>query len=92
MRALSSLCPRITQGSLLLFNKCLLLNVEAVKKYNSFSEMLQAEIISNVLPGISSIEEGVKVQEILYGGKGKVLWSPSNICFKAISSALHNYD
>jgi len=57
---------RITQGSLLLFNKCLLLNVEAVRKYSSFSEMLQAEIISNVLPGISSIEEGVKVYRTFY--------------------------
>ncbi|XP_062197837.1 uncharacterized protein LOC133900656 isoform X2 [Phragmites australis] len=57
---------RITQGSLLLFNKCLLLNVEAVRKYSSFSEMLQAEIISNLLPGISSIEEGVKVYRKFY--------------------------
>ncbi|KAK8447606.1 hypothetical protein SEVIR_8G106200v4 [Setaria viridis] len=57
---------RITQGSLLLFNKCLMLNVEAVRKYSSFSEMLQAETISNVLPGISSIEEGVKVYRKFY--------------------------
>ncbi|KAL6660696.1 hypothetical protein ACP70R_001731 [Stipagrostis hirtigluma subsp. patula] len=57
---------RIAHGSLLLFNKCLLLNVEAVRKYSSFSEMLQAEIISNVLPGISSIEEGVKVYRKFY--------------------------
>ncbi|CAD6207605.1 unnamed protein product [Miscanthus lutarioriparius] len=60
---------RITQGSLLLFNKCLLLNVEAVRKYSSFSEMLQAEIISNVLPGISSIVEGVKVYRKFYTEK-----------------------
>ncbi|KAG0546724.1 hypothetical protein BDA96_01G018400 [Sorghum bicolor] len=57
---------RITQGSLLLFNKCLLLNIEAVRKYSSFSEMLEAEIISNVLPGISSIVEGVKVYRKFY--------------------------
>ncbi|VAI02660.1 uncharacterized protein LOC119295154 isoform X1 [Triticum dicoccoides] len=57
---------RITQGSLLLFNKCLLLEVEAVRKYSSFSEMLQTETISNVLPGISSIEEGVKVYRKFY--------------------------
>ncbi|KAL6662336.1 hypothetical protein ACP70R_000195 [Stipagrostis hirtigluma subsp. patula] len=59
---------RIAHGSLLLFNKCLLLNVEAVRKYSSFSEMLQAEMISNVLPGISSIEEGhgVKVYRKFY--------------------------
>ncbi|WVZ52899.1 hypothetical protein U9M48_003902 [Paspalum notatum var. saurae] len=56
----------ITQGSLLLFNKCLLLNVMAVRKYGSFGEMLQAEIISNVLPGILSIEEGVKVYRKFY--------------------------
>jgi hypothetical protein len=31
---------------------------QAVRNYSSFSEMLQAETISNVLPGISSIEEG----------------------------------
>uniref|UniRef100_A0ACD6A2K0 Uncharacterized protein n=1 Tax=Avena sativa TaxID=4498 RepID=A0ACD6A2K0_AVESA len=57
---------RITQGSSLLFNKCLLLDVEAVRKYISFSEMLQAETISNVVPGISSIEEGVKVYRKFY--------------------------
>uniref|UniRef100_A0A0E0MEJ8 ASCH domain-containing protein n=1 Tax=Oryza punctata TaxID=4537 RepID=A0A0E0MEJ8_ORYPU len=70
---------RIAEGSLLLFNKCLLLNVQVilfsvsyhyphirmrtfwlleVRKYASFSEMLQAEMISEVLPGISSIEQG----------------------------------
>ncbi|XP_047091639.1 uncharacterized protein LOC124703474 isoform X1 [Lolium rigidum] len=57
---------RITQGSLLIFNKCLLLDVEAIRNYSSFSEMLQAETISNVLPGISSIEEGVKVYRKFY--------------------------
>ncbi|OEL37402.1 hypothetical protein BAE44_0001578 [Dichanthelium oligosanthes] len=40
--------------------------LKGVRKYSSFSEMLQAEIISNVLPGISSIEEGVKVYRKFY--------------------------
>ncbi|KAL5204113.1 hypothetical protein ABZP36_008984 [Zizania latifolia] len=57
---------RITQGSLLLFNKCLLLNVQAVTQYGSFCEMLQAEMTSKVLPGIPSIEEGVKVYRKFY--------------------------
>ncbi|XP_024319363.1 uncharacterized protein LOC100838225 isoform X3 [Brachypodium distachyon] len=57
---------RITQGSWLLFNKCLLLEVEAVRKYSSFLEMLQEEMISNVLPGILSIEDGVKVYRKFY--------------------------
>ncbi|EEE51942.1 hypothetical protein OsJ_33576 [Oryza sativa Japonica Group] len=57
---------RIAEGSLLLFNKCLLLNVQAIRKYASFSEMLQAEMISEVLPGISSIEQGVGVYRKFY--------------------------
>ncbi|XP_040384623.1 uncharacterized protein LOC102706508 isoform X2 [Oryza brachyantha] len=57
---------RIAKGSLLLFNKCLLLNVQAVRKYGSFSEMLQSEMISEVLPGISSIEQGVEVYRKFY--------------------------
>uniref|UniRef100_A0A0D9XR28 ASCH domain-containing protein n=1 Tax=Leersia perrieri TaxID=77586 RepID=A0A0D9XR28_9ORYZ len=57
---------RIAEGSLLLFNKCLLLNVQAVRKYGSFSEMLRTEMISEVLPGISSIEEGVGVYRKFY--------------------------
>ncbi|XP_052136078.1 uncharacterized protein LOC127754552 isoform X1 [Oryza glaberrima] len=57
---------RIAEGSLLLFNKCLLLNVQVIRKYASFSEMLQAEMISEVLPGISSIEQGVGVYRKFY--------------------------
>uniref|UniRef100_A0A0E0BHK3 ASCH domain-containing protein n=1 Tax=Oryza glumipatula TaxID=40148 RepID=A0A0E0BHK3_9ORYZ len=36
------------------------------RKYASFSEMLQAEMISEVLPGISSIEQGVGVYRKFY--------------------------
>uniref|UniRef100_A0A0E0R6R0 ASCH domain-containing protein n=1 Tax=Oryza rufipogon TaxID=4529 RepID=A0A0E0R6R0_ORYRU len=38
----------------------------AIRKYASFSEMLQAEMISEVLPGISSIEQGVGVYRKFY--------------------------
>nr|CAD1819926.1 unnamed protein product [Ananas comosus var. bracteatus] len=49
---------RIAEGSLLLFNKCLLLEVERVTHYNSFYEMLQAETLTKVLPGVVTVEEG----------------------------------
>ncbi|KAF0891509.1 hypothetical protein E2562_009916 [Oryza meyeriana var. granulata] len=65
---------RIGEGSLLLFNKCLLLNVQAVRKYGSFSEMLQAEMISEVLPGISSIEEGLGVYRKFYTEESESLY------------------
>uniref|UniRef100_A0A0E0DNL3 ASCH domain-containing protein n=1 Tax=Oryza meridionalis TaxID=40149 RepID=A0A0E0DNL3_9ORYZ len=57
-----------TEGSLLLFNKCLLLNVQAVRKYASFSEMLQAEMISEVLPGVGVYRKFyTEEKESLYG-------------------------
>ncbi|XP_020584463.1 uncharacterized protein LOC110027395 isoform X3 [Phalaenopsis equestris] len=49
---------RISAGALLLFNRCLLLEVQDVRRYGSFSEMLEVEL-ANALPGIQSVEEGV---------------------------------
>ncbi|KAM7461079.1 hypothetical protein LguiA_029200 [Lonicera macranthoides] len=49
---------RIGSGALILFNKCLVLQVEDVHCYASFSEMLEAESLTKVLPGVETIEEG----------------------------------
>nr|XP_019703481.1 uncharacterized protein LOC105038613 isoform X1 [Elaeis guineensis] len=60
---------RITPGSLLLFNTCLLLEVQDVRGYSSFSEMLQVETLARVLPGVKTIEEvfsGVKIYRKFY--------------------------
>lgn len=57
---------RIVPGSLLLFNKCLLLQVQYVKRYSSFSEMLEIETLENVLPGVETIEEGVQIYRKFY--------------------------
>ncbi|XP_020106832.1 uncharacterized protein LOC109723037 isoform X2 [Ananas comosus] len=57
---------RIAEGSLLLFNKCLLLEVERVTHYNSFYEMLQAETLTKVLPGVVTVEEGVQIYRKFY--------------------------
>ncbi|KAH9783454.1 ASCH domain-containing protein [Citrus sinensis] len=57
---------RIGSGSLILCNKCLVLKVQDVHGYLSFSEMLQAESLAKVLPGIKTIDEGVQVYRRFY--------------------------
>ncbi|KAF8393758.1 hypothetical protein HHK36_019956 [Tetracentron sinense] len=57
---------RIGPGALILFNKCLLLEVQDVKWYASFSEMLEAESLLTVLPGVSTTEEGLQIYRKFY--------------------------
>ncbi|XP_074338445.1 uncharacterized protein LOC141676651 isoform X2 [Apium graveolens] len=57
---------RMSPGALILFNKCLVLQVQDVLKYASFSEMLEAESIEKVLPGVKAIEEGVQIYRNFY--------------------------
>ncbi|XP_018491394.1 uncharacterized protein LOC130502717 isoform X1 [Raphanus sativus] len=57
---------RIGSGDFILFNKCLLLKVQDVCYYTSFSEMLRGEGLAKVLPGVESIEEGVGVYRNFY--------------------------
>ncbi|KAF3584491.1 hypothetical protein F2Q69_00032500 [Brassica cretica] len=57
---------RISSGDFILFNKCLLLQVQDVRYYTSFSEMLRVEGLSKVLPGVKTIEEGVGVYRNFY--------------------------
>ncbi|TYH83579.1 hypothetical protein ES332_D02G141600v1 [Gossypium tomentosum] len=47
----------IEPGSMILLNKCLVLEVQDVRHYATFSKMLEAESISQVLPGVKSTEE-----------------------------------
>jgi hypothetical protein len=44
----------------------LLLEVQDVHRYTSFSEMLKVEGLAKVLPGVESIEEGVQVYRNFY--------------------------
>ncbi|VVA96312.1 unnamed protein product [Arabis nemorensis] len=57
---------RIGSGAFILFNKCLLLEVQDVHHYTSFSEMLKVEGLAKVLPGVESIEEGVRIYRNFY--------------------------
>ncbi|GLT53485.1 hypothetical protein SLA2020_267530 [Shorea laevis] len=49
---------RIGSGSLILFNRCVVFEVQDVRRYASFSDMLGAESLAKVLPGVETIEEG----------------------------------
>ncbi|KAE8076563.1 hypothetical protein FH972_015203 [Carpinus fangiana] len=57
---------RIGSGSLILFNRCVVLEVQDVRRYASFSDMLGAETLANVLPGVETIEEGVQIYRKFY--------------------------
>ncbi|KAJ0977077.1 hypothetical protein J5N97_012551 [Dioscorea zingiberensis] len=48
---------RIAPVASLLFNKTLVVEVQYVNQYSSFSEMLQVETLVKVLPGVKTIEE-----------------------------------
>ncbi|BBG93670.1 RNA-binding ASCH domain protein [Prunus dulcis] len=58
-------CSRIDSGSLILFNKCLLFEVQDIRSYSSFSEMMEAEGLSKVLPGVETIEQVWGLQGLL---------------------------
>ncbi|KAJ6677624.1 RNA-BINDING ASCH DOMAIN PROTEIN [Salix viminalis] len=57
---------RIGSGASILLNKCVLLQVQEVRRYASFSEMLEAEVLAKVLPGVNTIDEGVRVYRKFY--------------------------
>ncbi|KAL4310061.1 hypothetical protein GQ457_01G023610 [Hibiscus cannabinus] len=56
----------IEPGSMILLNKSLVLEVQDVRRYATFSKMLEAESISQVLPGVKSTEEGVHIYRKFY--------------------------
>ncbi|XP_026443740.1 uncharacterized protein LOC113343847 isoform X1 [Papaver somniferum] len=57
---------RIGPGSLLLFNRCLILGVQDVRRHPSFAELLKTESLEKVLPGVDTIEEGVQIYRNFY--------------------------
>lgn len=57
---------RIQPGALILFNKCLLFEVQDVRRYCSFSAMLEAESLDKVLPGVKTVTDGVQIYRNFY--------------------------
>ncbi|XP_039010037.1 uncharacterized protein LOC120138688 [Hibiscus syriacus] len=56
----------IEPGSMILLNKCLVLEVQDVHRYATFSKMLEVESFSQVLPGVKSTEEGMQIYREFY--------------------------
>ncbi|GAU21965.1 hypothetical protein TSUD_111060 [Trifolium subterraneum] len=65
-RCASGKYNRIELGNLILLNKSLVFEVQGVKRYPSFFDMLEAESLAEVLPGVESVEEGVKIYRRFY--------------------------
>uniref|UniRef100_A0A7N2MSZ8 ASCH domain-containing protein n=1 Tax=Quercus lobata TaxID=97700 RepID=A0A7N2MSZ8_QUELO len=57
---------RIGSGTLICFNKCVVFEVQDAHWYASFSEMLGAESLAKVLPGVETIEEGIQIYRNFY--------------------------
>ncbi|KAL4632242.1 hypothetical protein ACB092_04G036500 [Castanea dentata] len=57
---------RIGSGTLIRFNKCVVFEVQDAHRYASFSEMLGAESLAKVLPGVETIEEGIQIYRNFY--------------------------
>ncbi|KAH1097439.1 hypothetical protein J1N35_014360 [Gossypium stocksii] len=56
----------IEPGSMILLNQCLVLEVQDIRHYATFSKMLEAESIFQVLPGVKSTEEGLQTYRKFY--------------------------
>ncbi|KAF2322004.1 hypothetical protein GH714_005465 [Hevea brasiliensis] len=56
-RCAGSNYSRIEPGALVLLNRTAVLEVKDVRRYASFSEMLETEDLSQVLPGVKTVQE-----------------------------------
>ncbi|XP_021643354.2 uncharacterized protein LOC110637521 isoform X2 [Hevea brasiliensis] len=65
-RCAGSNYSRIEPGALVLLNRTAVLEVKDVRRYASFSEMLETEDLSQVLPGVKTVQEGVKIYRKFY--------------------------
>lgn len=57
---------QIHPGSFLRINNLLEVKVIATRRYPSFAKMLESEGLSQVLPGVSTIEEGISIYHSFY--------------------------
>ncbi|WP_297417768.1 ASCH domain-containing protein [Thermococcus sp.] len=57
---------KIRPGDTIIFENRLMCVVKDIRVYSSFGEMLEKEGLENVLPGVESIEEGVRVYRRFY--------------------------
>ncbi|XP_042044352.1 uncharacterized protein LOC121790131 isoform X2 [Salvia splendens] len=81
---------RIRAGHVLLVNKCLTLQVQDVRQYSSFREMLEVENLANILPGVTSIEEGVQIYRNFYSEEKERSNGILAICVQAPTTQLRD--
>ncbi|CAI9777052.1 unnamed protein product [Fraxinus pennsylvanica] len=81
---------QIKSGDILLFNKCVMLQVQDIHQYASFREMLEAESLAKVLPGVENIEEGVQVYRNFYSEEKERLNGVIAICIEKPTSQLYD--
>ncbi|XP_017975205.1 PREDICTED: uncharacterized protein LOC18602432 [Theobroma cacao] len=77
---------RIASGALILFNKCLVLEVQDVHRYASFFEMLEAESLAKVLPGVETIDEGIQVYRKFYSEEKEMSNGVLAICVAKVAA------
>ncbi|CAL0322097.1 unnamed protein product [Lupinus luteus] len=65
-RCATSKYTRIELGDLILINKSVVFEVQGIRRYPTFSDMLKAESLEKVLPGVESVEEGLEVYRRFY--------------------------
>ncbi|XP_065866808.1 uncharacterized protein [Euphorbia lathyris] len=76
---------RIEPGDRVLLNKCMVVEVKDVHRYPSFLEMLEAESLPEVLPGVKTIEEGVKIYRQFYTEEREMSNGVIAICVSKVS-------
>ena len=65
---------QIKPGDIIIFEGKLKVRVKDIRVYPSFREMLKKEGLENVLPGIKSIEEGVRIYRQFYNEEEEKKW------------------
>ncbi|KAM6545911.1 hypothetical protein CsatB_026647 [Cannabis sativa] len=84
-RCAAGKCSSIGSGNLILFNECLLFKVQDVRWYASFSDMLEAESLAEVLPGVKSIKEGVQIYRKFYSEEEEYSSGVLAICISRVA-------
>ncbi|RYR42566.1 hypothetical protein Ahy_A08g039028 isoform B [Arachis hypogaea] len=57
---------RIGLGNLILVNKSVVFEVQEIRWYPTFADMLETENLGKVLPGVDSVEKGVEIYRRFY--------------------------
>ncbi|XP_073056561.1 uncharacterized protein [Primulina eburnea] len=80
---------RIKPGGVILLNKCVMFQVQDVHQYASFHDLLEAESLEKVLPGVKSIEEGVQIYRAFYSEEKESSNGVIAICVRKPTSQLY---